>query len=192
MTDKELISLIIQKNEAAFKQLVESFQHKVYNTCTGILQSSEDAEEITQDVFIEVYNSITKFDERSSLSTWIYRISINKSLDKLRHNKRKKRFGKVFRLFQSEKDDRTIDKPNFIHPGIQLEQKELSAILFIAIDELPEKQKTAYILHNIEGVPYQEIAEIMQTTVSSVESLLFRSKENLRKLLNDYYQKNYK
>jgi RNA polymerase sigma factor (sigma-70 family) len=95
-------------------------------------------------------------------------------------------------LFQSEKNDRALDRPDFIHPGVQFEQKELSVILFKAIDQLPEKQKTAYVLHNIEGVPYVEMAQIMQTTVSSVESLLFRAKDNLRKILGEYYQKNYK
>jgi RNA polymerase sigma factor (sigma-70 family) len=93
LTDTELISLLIQKNEAVFKQLVETYQHKVYNTCIGILQNGDDAEEIAQDVFIEVFHSVHKFDQKSSLSTWIYRISINKSLDKLRHTKRKKRSG---------------------------------------------------------------------------------------------------
>ncbi len=192
MNDTELIALIIQKNETAFKALVEAYKHKVYNTCIGMLQNGEDAEEVTQDVFIEIYEAVGKFDQRSSLSTWIYRIAINKSLDKLRHNKRKKRFGKIVRLFQSDKDDSILNRPNFIHPGVQLEQKELSVILFKAIDQLAEKQKTAYLLHNIEGVSYQEISEIMETTVSSVESLLFRAKDNLKKLLGDYYQKNYK
>jgi len=192
LNEKELIALLIQQNEAAFKQLVEDYQNKVYNTCLGIIQNASDAEETAQDVFLEVYDSIAKFDQKSTMSTWIYRISINKSLDKLRFLKRKKRFGIMHRLFQNGNSDAVFNKPDFVHPGVQLEQKELSVILFKAIDELPDKQKTAYVLHNIEGVSYQEIAVIMETSLSSVESLLFRAKENLKKLLNDHYQKNYK
>jgi RNA polymerase sigma factor (sigma-70 family) len=152
------------------------------------LQNTEDAEEITQDVFIEVYYSVNKFDGRSALSTWIYRIAINKSLDRLRFNKRKKR-GMLQRLFEGEK---MHDAPDFVHPGVEMERRELSVILFKAIDRLPENQKTAYVLHYIEGLPQREVAGIMAMSEGAVESLLTRSKEKLRKLLDHYYSKNFK
>jgi RNA polymerase sigma-70 factor (ECF subfamily) len=79
----------------------------------------------------------------------------------------------------------------FYHPGTQLENKEQSAILFKAIDQLPEKQKSAFILHKIEGLSYNEIADILNTSLSSVESLLFRAKQNLQQSLSEYYKNNY-
>ncbi|HLP12612.1 MAG TPA: RNA polymerase sigma factor [Flavobacteriales bacterium] len=189
MKDPELIQALRNKNQGAFRLLVDTWKNKVFNTCIGVLQHAEDAEEITQDVFIEVYHSVNKFDGRSTLATWIYRIAINKSLDKLRHNKSKKRSGLVQRFFNGSKMN---DAPDFVHPGVEMEQKELSVILFKAIDNLSENQKTAYVLHYVEGLPQREIAEIMKTTIGSVESLLMRAKGNLRKLLGNYYAKNFK
>jgi len=189
LTDQKFIRTLREKNQETFRLLVYTWQNKVFNTCIGILQNAEDAEETTQDVFVEVYFSVHKFDGRSTLSTWIYRIAINKSLDRLRHNKRKKRAGLLQRLFDGNKMN---DPAGFIHPGVEMERKELSVILFKAIDLLAENQKTAYILHYLEGLPQQEIADIMQTSVGAVESLLSRAKAKLQKLLGDYYRKNFK
>lgn len=81
---------------------------------------------------------------------------------------------------------------DFVHPGVEMERRELSIILFKAIDQLAENQKTVYVLHYIEGLPQKEIAGIMKTSVGAVESLLTRAKEKLRKLLGNYYTKNFK
>lgn len=153
-----------------------------------MLQQTHDAEEITQDVFVEVYYSIQTFDERSKLSTWIYRIATNKCLDKIRFNKRKKRSAFIYRLFQGGNDDAVLKKADFYHPGVALEKQESSKALFSAIDQLPEKQKTAFVLFTIENLSYQEIAEVMNSSASSVESLLYRGRENLRKILGEYYK----
>lgn len=80
---------------------------------------------------------------------------------------------------------------DFIHPGIVLEQQENSKFLFKVISQLPENQKVAYTLCIIEGLSYQEITEVMEITLSSVESLLFRAKTNLRKSFGDYYKINF-
>ena len=77
-----------------------------------------------------------------------------------------------------------------MHPGIELEKKERSAILFSAINQLPENQKIAFTMHKIEGVSYEETAQIMNISLSSVESLMFRAKKNLKQLLGNYYEKN--
>ena len=95
-------------------------------------------------------------------------------------------------IFADERGENKTEAIHFYHPGVQLENKERSAILFNAIDQLPDKQKTAFVLSKIEELSYLEIAEIMQLSVSSVESLLFRAKQNLRKLLANYYEKNEK
>ena len=110
----------------------------------------EDAEEITQDVFVSVYQSIDQFKEQSSISTWIYRICINKSLDHIKAKKRKKRFGIFTSLFYEDSSDLRYDLPNVDHPGIQLEQKERLTYVFSCINQLPDKQKTALILSKIE------------------------------------------
>jgi RNA polymerase sigma-70 factor (ECF subfamily) len=170
-----------------FQQIYEQFKNKVFNTVISYLRNAEDAEEVTQDVFIEIYRSLPSFEGKSSLSTWIYRISINKSLDFIKSRNRKKRFAFLTNLFD-ESGNVKHDAPDFYHPGVQLEHKEKSAVLFKALGSIPEKQKTAFILSKIEGLSYAEIAEVMETSNSSVESLLFRAKQSLQKELSTYYR----
>ena len=187
MTERELIVLLKQKDREAFKDIVEQWKDMVYNTALGILQNEEDAEDITQEVFIQVFESINDFKEESKFSTWIYRITVTKSLDNLRKKKRKKRFAWIQGLYGAN-DDEIIDSPDFMHPGVKMENKEDAAILFKAIEKLPEKQKAAFILNKVENLSYAEIAQIMGTTTLAVDSLFQRSKKNLRKDLSQFYK----
>lgn len=192
MNESQFIAQLKSGEDGAFKLLVDKYSGKIFNTVIGILQNREDAEDITQEVFIEVHRSIVNFKGESLLSTWMYRIAVSKSLEFLRKKNRKKRFV----LFKTRQNDESIDPineiPSFHHPGIQLENKERAAILFAAIKQLPEKQQSAFILHKMEDLPYAEIAVILEVTLPAVESLMFRAKQNLQKLLGDYYEKNEK
>jgi RNA polymerase sigma factor (sigma-70 family) len=153
----------------------------------NIVQGIEDAEDITQEVFIEVYHSMNDFNEQSAVSTWIYRIAVNKSLDFLRTKKRKKRFAFLTRLFHPETGEQLHEASHFDHPGVALENKERSQILFKAISKLPENQQTAFVLRKIEGFTQKEIAQIMNLSEKAVESLVQRAKENLKKSLGNFY-----
>lgn len=186
MNEWTLIEQLKQGDETAFRQVVETWQDMVYNTALGIVQNAEDAEDVAQDVFIQVYQSISSFKGESKLSTWLYRIAIAKSLDHLRKKKRKKRFAFVKSLF-GENDELVVNPPDFHHPGVVLNNKERAAELFRAIEKLPENQRVAFVLNKVEGLSYQEISEVMKTSVSAIESLLHRAKANLRKILEDYY-----
>ena len=168
--------------------MIDTHKGLVYNAALGILQNSDDAEDIAQEVFIQVFNSVKEFKGDCKLATWLYRISVTKSLDFLRAKKRKKRFGFMQSLFGEESNEPVIEQATFVHPGVQLENKERAGILFNAIAKLPENQKTAFTLNKVEGLSYQEIADVMEVSVSSVESLLFRAKGNLQKYLGDYYK----
>jgi RNA polymerase sigma-70 factor (ECF subfamily) len=187
LNDRELIEAILGGDEAAFKTLYTMYTNMVYNTALSILQQQTEAEDITQDVFIEIHKSIGKFRHDSSLKTWIYRITITKCYDYLKRQKTKKRFAQLTSLFNSE-NKLIYDKPHFDHPGVTLENKENASVLFLAIRKLPIKQQTAFTLSKIEHLSYKEIAEIMNTTLSSVESLLFRATRNLRVTLSEYYK----
>lgn len=183
MTEQELIILLCEGNEEAFRELVSVYRDGVYNTVLGILQHKEDAEDISQDVFIQVYRSIKSFVGNSSLSTWLYRIAVNRSYDHLRSQKRKKRFGFVTGLFGAEHD--SISKiTDFSHPGLAAEQKEKASILFKAVKQLPQNQQAAFILNKTEGLSYSEIGKILGLSESAVDSLLQRAKQNLRKLID--------
>jgi RNA polymerase sigma-70 factor (ECF subfamily) len=188
LQDPHFISRLQEGEETAFRQLVEACQKQVYNTCLGFLRNEEDAEDIAQEVFIEVYRSMAHFRGEAQLSTWIYRIAVTKSLELIRKRKRKKRF--AFLQYLGAPGDMEGDRiAGGSHPGVQLENQERAAILFGAIDKLPENQKTAFLLFKVETLSQKEVAEIMGISVSSVVSLVHRAKQKLRELLTDYYQK---
>jgi RNA polymerase sigma-70 factor (ECF subfamily) len=183
LTEQELIYGLRNGEELAFTELVSQYQHRVFNTSLGLLQQHTDAEDIAQEVFIQVYRSIQNFKAESKLSTWIYRITVTKCLDLQRSKQRKKRFGFISSLFGD--DNRPLHEPeNFDHPGVQLDRKEDAAILFKLVQQLPETQRTAFILNKVEELSYREIAAILNVTEPAVDALLQRAKQNLRKKIN--------
>ena len=189
LDETDLIERLKKGDDAAFRSIVETRKDLVYNTALGLLQSAEDAEDVAQEVFIKVYESIHQFKGESAFSTWLYRIAVTKSLELIRSRKRKKRFAFITGLL-GENNELRHDPPEFLHPGVQLDNKERSTVLFQSIAKLPENQRIAFSLHKVEGIPYQEIAEIMNLSVSAIESLIHRAKANLRKDLESFYKKN--
>lgn len=189
LNEWNLIERLKEGDQSAFKEVVESAQGLVYNTALGIVQNPEDAEDVAQEVFVQLYESIKTFKGESKLTTWLYRITVSKAMDHLRRKKRKKRFAFVQSLFGAN-EELIHDPPDFVHPGVSLDNKEKAKELFKAIELLPEKQKIAFTLNRIEGLSYQEISDIMKLTVASVESLLHRARKNLRKNLETYYLQN--
>jgi RNA polymerase sigma-70 factor (ECF subfamily) len=175
-------------DEEAFRNLVADYEEIVFNTCLGFLKNTQDADDIAQEVFIEIFQSIHGFRGESSLGTWIYRISVTKSLEMLRKRKQKKRWAYFQALMGKEIDTGNIAGSDSYHPGVSLENKERAAILWSKIEKLPENQRIAFTLHKMEGLSYAEISEIMGVTLSSIESLMFRAKKNLRKSLKKYYE----
>jgi RNA polymerase sigma-70 factor (ECF subfamily) len=173
-----------------FASLYEQYKILVYNVALNYLQNTEDAEEITQDVFVQLHQSLSTFKNESTLKTWIYKITINKCLDFIKHKNSKKRFFIFGQKSNNESEIQNIS--NFEHPGILLENKEKAAILFGVINELSENQKTAFILSKLDGMSNPEISEIMEVSISSVESLIFRAKgtlkEKLSKKFTDYHK----
>lgn len=186
--ETDLIERLSAGDERAFKSLFNLYKSKVYNTAAGFLTNENDAEDITQEVFIQVFKSIKHFKEKSQLSTWIYRITVTKCLDVLRKKKTKKRFAFITDLFENEDKESKESFVNYEHPGVETDKKELSAILFKEIDYLPENQRIAFILNKVEQLSYREISGIMDTSVPAVESLISRAKANLKKRLEKYYK----
>ncbi len=178
-------------NTTDFKNLVENLQEKVRNTCFRYVNNIEDADDIAQEVFIQVYESMAHFREEAQVSTWVYRIAVNKSLDFLRSKKRKKRFGQLTSLFKSTgENEEIIEIPSYETPEQELEDKERKEILDWAISKLPDNQKTAIVLSKFQGLSNKEITKIMDMSLSAVEALMHRAKKNLQKYLHNYYEKN--
>lgn len=187
MNEWTLIDQLRKGDESAFKFIVDTWKDMVYNTALSIVQNPEEAEDVTQEVFVQVFQSIKGFKREAKFSTWLYRITLSKAMDHERKKKRKKRFGFVRSLF-GEDNEVVVHLPDFNHPGVSLENKEKAAILFKAMESLPDNQRIAFVLNKVEGLSYQEIGEVMDTSVSAVESLLHRAKTNLRKELKTFYE----
>jgi RNA polymerase sigma factor (sigma-70 family) len=192
LTETEFIEQLKKQTRTSYSKLLNDFQQKVFGTCLSFVPNKEDAEDLAQDVFVEVFNSIHRFKGQSKLSTWIYRITTNKCLEFIRKKNTKKRFAYLQSITNQKFE---IDKTNYFtewnHPGVVLENKETSEILFLAINNLPKAQRMVFTLNKIDGKSYQEVSEIMEKSLSSVEALMFRAKKNLQKTLENFY-KNYK
>jgi RNA polymerase sigma factor (sigma-70 family) len=162
--------------------IYREYKNQVFNLALSYLANREDAEEVTQDVFISIYQTVEQFRGESKLSTWIYRITVNKSLDKIRSRKRKKRWATLL-SFTGEKGENFDYAVHFDHPGVKMEEKECLVKLYGMIDSLPDNQRTAIILTKFEDRPQEEAAQIMGITRKAVESLVQRAKKNLMEKL---------
>ncbi len=187
MNEATFITAIQNNEPQAFRTLVNQHQDMIVNTCYGFVHNRADAEDVAQEVFIEVYRSIGKFRADAKLSTWLYRIAVNKSIDFLRKKKRKSWIGSIQGMFESEDKAHAIADRHQPTPQKALEQTERKEILQAAIDKLPDNQRIAFTLHKYEDLSYKEVAKVMNTSLSSVESLMHRAKKNLKKKLYDYY-----
>lgn len=183
-----LLNAIGQGDQSAFEQLYEATKGRVYNTALSYVRNREDAEEITQDVYVEAFRSLGTFNRDASVTTWLYRITVNKSLDFLKHQQRQKRFAFLTNLFNHQTGAVEHELTDEVHPGVVLEQRENAQLLFRAIDTLANKQKTAYILTRLEGLSNIEAADVMDISVGAVESLLQRANATLKKQLAGWYK----
>lgn len=177
--DLLVLQKLKNKERGAVRDFIRDYQDKIFRICLGFLHNREDAEELTQDVFMEIVSNIGKFKGESKLDTWVYRICYTRALNRIRKDKWQKwmqSFDAVMGLDFSGEQNNDAAEDAF-------ERK--SSLLKAAMAKLPGSQKTAFVLHHYEGLKYQEIAEVMKTSVSSVESLIFRARKNLNKDLKN-------
>lgn len=184
MNDRDLVEALHRGNRAALKELFDSYSIRVYNVAYRMLQNKHDAEDVTQEVFLEAYKSLKTFRGESRLSTWLYRISVNRALN----HQRKKRLQRwlAFDFEASELSFEATGLPEVadVGPDGELERKDTERIVQGAINALPGRQRTALVLHRYDELSHEEIAEVMGVSIASVESLLHRARQALaRKLL---------
>ncbi len=190
MTEAEIIKKLKEGSEKAFKDLVSTYQKMVVNICYGIVHNIEDAEDVAQDVFIEVFRSVSGFRGDSKLSTWIYRIAVNRSINYLRDHKRRSNLKSLDETVDSSKSAISeLFYESASDPQKEMENIQRSKILYAAIGTLSKNQRIAFTLNKYEGLSYKEISEIMELSISSVESLMHRAKKNLQKRLYSHYKK---
>jgi RNA polymerase sigma-70 factor, ECF subfamily len=186
--DIELIGGIVAGREEAFRTLVETYKDYVFRVCMSFVHHVQEAEDLAQEVFIEIFESAGKFRQESKLSTWIYKIAVNKTINHIRRRKRSEWFNILDPLYSS-REKRKIEAPDYDEADYGMERDEKHRYLYDSIDSLPTNQKVAFTLHKLDGMSYQEIASVMDLSLSSVESLIHRAKMNLQKKLYHYFRK---
>lgn len=169
---------IAKGDKTAFKELFEEYNSSVLNLCYAIVRDRFDAEDLTQEVFVEVYCSIGSYKGKSKLSTWIYRIAINKSLNFVKKQK-------VRRIFLGKEKQ---NKPNPItdQTDWRLREQQYKLHLDRALSRLPAKQRTAFVLYMYEELPQKEIASIMNCSLASVEVSIHRARKNVENYIKTF------
>jgi len=172
-----------------FADIVRENQSMVFRVCYRILGNKQDAEDATQDVFVTFHRKAGDFRGEAKMSTWLYRIAVNASLNMVR-KRRFVSFFDVFSLLNSDGDHTEYEprSPDWYRPDKQFENKREQELLDKALAKLPASQRAAFTLKKFEGLSYQEIALILSTSLSSVESLIHRARKNLQKHLSTYFK----
>jgi RNA polymerase sigma-70 factor, ECF subfamily len=177
MTDEAIIEQVLAGNTHIFSELVNRYKNKVFSLVYRFTNDYGDAQDISQEVFINVFRKLYTFNEKASFSTWIYRISYNYCIDWIRKNKK--------RLRQEPVYDEQIELAD---TGINVEESFLEmqkrVHLRKAILQLDEKYRNVLILFHFQELSYEEIGEVMQLPVKTVETRLYRGRQQLRKYLS--------
>lgn len=175
LDDDALMAATATGEEMAFRLLVQRWEGQVKAFLIHMLGSVEEAEDLTQDTFVQVFRKARGYQPEGKFQSWLFRIAGNYARSRLR---RRKILGWV--SFKPEVHDRSNDLGN---PGLDLEQAEAETLLRAAMAGLPERQKQALVLHRFQGLKYKEVAMAMDTTIPGVESLIQRAMAGLKKEL---------
>lgn len=176
--------MISASDQSTFEQIVAQYDQKIYALCWYLLKNKPDAQDCTQEIFIAIFLNLSKIKQPDRLSSWVYQISVRKCYEFIRRRKRKKRFGMNVPI-----DDffsQTLPSLQKNPEEIQI-AAEKSLFFWRTVEGLPIQQQLAYTLYNIDDLSYKEIALAMQTSVSAVESLLYRARQTLAKELEKYH-----
>lgn len=190
---KELLRSLANDDQTALKQIIKLNKNNMYRVALGVLQNKELAQDVVQETFVKLWEVRKDLDLTAKLSTWLYRVTMNRAISVQRRNKlfwmfshlNNKDVGKEVKKVSFEQQ--LMDNRNSLKTE-SIENKQIQEALKKAIDSLPKNQRLAFVLAKYEDLSYKEISEIMEITVSSVESLLFRAKQNLQKKLINVYK----
>ncbi|MDD2284930.1 MAG: RNA polymerase sigma factor [Paludibacter sp.] len=180
MTETDIIHNIKNGDTDAFKLLVDKHQSMVFRTVMGFVHVKEDAEDLTQEIFITVFQSLDYFQGKAEFATWLYRIAVNISLNYVKKN----RIRKLFNFAEEKLQPIFNQQDKCVNPEEQIIRSEIEDLIRKAIDQLTEKQRTAFILSKYNELPQKKIASIMQISEGAVEQHLQRAKIKLQKKLS--------
>lgn len=194
MTEESEESEIVRRAQSgdrdAFRELVERYQRRVYSICYGMLKNNEDSLDVSQEVFVKVYRYIENFNHQSSFYTWLYRITVNMCIDHIRKNKKIRNVEYDDRLSHHGDDveggEHIMPSTLGLNPDKVYGRKELREKMLAALDTLSEKHRTILLLREVEGLSYEEMAEVLQISKGTVMSRLFHARRYFQDAMADY------
>ena len=188
MDDSLIISRIKKGDSAQYSVLVNKYQNMIFRTCMGFLHQREDAEDVTQEVFVKAFRAISDFKGDASFSTWIYRIAVNEALTLLRRRQRERMIHRLGSWVGFAKENEMFGVERMAHaesdPESLMIKDEQTRWVNRVIDELPERQRIAFTLSQYGDLSQGEVAQTMGLSEGAVESLLQRAKQNIKKKLS--------
>lgn len=173
--EQQIIADFKAGNEQAFNLLVRRYQEKVYWIVRRLLPDHDEADDVTQEVFVKAYQSLRSFKGDSSFYTWLYRIAVNLSLNELRRKKIRRTFSIDDEVHQVRSSD--------AGPQEMMENEERTRRIRAAVDRLPEKQKKVFLLRYYEEMPYEEIAKVLKTSVGGLKANYFHAVKKIGEAL---------
>jgi len=180
-TDELLVEKIKKGDSEAFRELIRRYQRYILNLVYRTIGDTNDAEDIAQEVFIKVYKSIRGFKGESKFSTWISKITVNLCMDKLREKAKNKEEDIEEEVWN------TFAQPVNFNPEVMAERHELQETIKKAIESLPEELRVAFVLRELEDFSYDEIGEMLNIPIGTVESRIYRARMKLRSYLKDLW-----
>jgi RNA polymerase sigma-70 factor (ECF subfamily) len=186
--DLNLVKRARNGDRAAFNDLVERYQRRLYGVCFGILRNHDDALDMVQETFVRAYRSLDRFEGNSSFYTWSYRIARNVCIDHIRKQKRQRTvdYDDTYGGHQEAADGNILPQRLDVDPSRMAQRKELAEQLTLALDTLSPKHREILLLREIEGLAYAEIAELLEISIGTVMSRLFFARKNMQAALADY------
>ncbi len=185
--ESTLVSLLKQGQEDAFRVLVRRYETRVFSIAYGITLDREESLDIVQEVFLKVYQNIHTFREESRLSTWLHRITVNLCLNWKKRWKRRFRWHhQPLERDQSGNDLKSGTEAHY--PDALYEKKEFQKIFWDRLNELPEKTRAVFVLKEVEGLSYDEIAKTLGVRTGTVSSRLFYARKRLKESLKQYLE----
>ena len=173
--EQQIVEQVVSGDKEKYALIVKEHQTTVANLCYKLVGNKLDVDEVTQQVFVELYTALPRFRHASRLSTFIYRITVNVVSKMLKHDRR-------IVSYEDGAADHLADNRQHSHEEA-LMREEQHRRLHQAIGQLKNEQRTALVLFAFKDLSYNDIAEVMQVSLSKVESLIFRAKKNLQKMM---------
>lgn len=185
LNENELIKKCIDGDIDAFETLIDKYKQTAYNIALGIVKNPDDAMDMSQEALIKVYRYIKNFNQKSSFSTWLYRIVMNTCLDYIKKNEKNKVIPINEEIINNEDSCMDSDPEKILDKKIQTQQ------IREAIDKLSPIHKNTIILRDIQGFSYEEIANITECSLGTVKSRIKRGRENLKAILKESMKEEY-